>query len=107
MLLCNTFAILASKPQNDHFAVRFAVIKPVILFPGGFPMMTTQIRRIPLLVSVLVVLLIALLLSLSLLLSFGALAGIGGSGPNGVTNGSMINPDGLAAGSGMDGNGHS
>ena len=64
-------------------------------------------RRIPLLAYVLVVLALVLLLSLSLLLSSGALrlGSAGGADPNGVTNGSMINPDGLAAGCMIDGNG--
>jgi hypothetical protein len=71
--------------------------------------LSTPIRRIPLLLSVLVVLIIVLLLSISLLLSSGALrlGSAGGADPNGVTNGSMINPDGLASGCSADPNGGS
>jgi len=68
-------------------------------------MLSTQIRRIPLVVSVLVVLLLTLLLCLALLRFSGALAGAGGSDPNGVTNGSMINPDGVAGSPAVDPNG--
>jgi hypothetical protein len=88
----------------------------------------TQVRKVPLIISVLVVLIIVLLLSLTLLRFSGVLGTYPSPDPNGVTNGSMINPDGLAsgcstdpnggscqphangllaAGSGMDGNGHS
>jgi hypothetical protein len=65
-------------------------------------MIAIQTRRVPLLVSVLVVLIITLVLCLALLRFSGTLAGSGGIDPNGVTNGSMINPDGLAAGPRID-----
>jgi hypothetical protein len=92
-------------------------------------MLSTQIRRIPFVFSILVVLLITLLLCLALLRFSGVLGSVGGADPNGVSKSSLIdpngvvssgilnpngiaagpaiNPDGLAAGCGMDPNGGS
>ena len=71
--------------------------------------LATPHRRILFVLSALAVIIIVLLLSFSLLLSSGMLrlSSAGGADPNGVTNGSMINPDGLAAGGCMDPNGGS
>jgi subtilase family serine protease len=68
-------------------------------------MLSTQIRRIPFVFSVLVVLIITLLLCLALLRFSGVFAAGAGMDPNGVTNGSMINPDGVAGSPGVDPNG--
>jgi hypothetical protein len=82
----------------------------MILFLGAFTMsysLATPHRRILFVLSTLAVIIIVLLLSLSLLLSSGTLrlGSAGGSDPNGVTYGSLINPDGLASGCMIDPNG--
>jgi hypothetical protein len=109
-MLCFKQFSFTSETQNSHLLRALSSVISVILFLGAITMsysLATLHRRILFVLSTIAVIIIVLLLSLSLLFSSGMLrlGSAGGVDPNGATNGSMINLDGLASGCTTDPNG--